>query len=77
MFFYGSSHHEGASAGVVFVTFEEDILPHSFIRIKKYSNNMVEYQVLILGLEMTMDAKNRRIKVLSDSKLINSLASMR
>ncbi|KAL0453379.1 UNVERIFIED_CONTAM: hypothetical protein Slati_1316000 [Sesamum latifolium] len=64
MYFDGASHKEGAGAGVVFVTFEGEVLPYSFILTQNCSNNMAEYQTLIFGLEMAVDTKQRHLKVL-------------
>ena len=72
MFFDGAAQHygAGAGAGVVFVTPEGDILPYSFTLTECCSNNVDEYQALILGLEMEMDAKTTCLEVFGDSKLI-------
>ncbi|KAH6763350.1 hypothetical protein C2S52_020783 [Perilla frutescens var. hirtella] len=70
MYFDGASHREGAGAGVVFITPEGEVLPYSFTLTENCSNNVAEYQALILGLEMAMDAKRLQIKVYGDSKLV-------
>ena len=70
MFFDGVAQRDGAGARVVFVTPEGDILPYSFTLIKCCSNNVAEYQALILGLDMAMDLKTIRLEVFRDSKLI-------
>ncbi|KAK4391398.1 hypothetical protein Sango_1917600 [Sesamum angolense] len=57
MYFDGASHKEGAGAGVVFVTSEGEVLPYSFTLTHNCSNNMAEYQALIFGLEIAVDAK--------------------
>ena len=70
MFFDGAAQRCCAGAGVVFVTPEGDILLYSFTLTEFCSNNVAEYQALILGLEMAMDAKTTRLEVFGDSKLI-------
>ena len=70
MFFDGAAQRDGAGARVVFVTPEGDVLPYSFTLVKCCSNNVAEYQALILGLEMAMDSKTTRLEVFGDSKLI-------
>ena len=70
MFFDGAAQHCGACAGVVFVTPEGDMLLYSFTLTEYCSNNVAEYQALILGLEMAMDAKTTRLEVFGDSKLV-------
>ncbi|KAL0420447.1 UNVERIFIED_CONTAM: hypothetical protein Slati_3067600 [Sesamum latifolium] len=64
MYFNGASHKEGPGVGVVFVTFEGEVLPYSFILTQNCSNNMAEYQALIFGLEMAVDTNQRHLKVL-------------
>ncbi|KAK4385646.1 hypothetical protein Sango_2688600 [Sesamum angolense] len=68
MYFDGASHKEGAGAGVVFVTSEGEVLPYSFTLTQSCSNNVAEYQALILGLEITVDAKQLPLKVYGDSQ---------
>ena len=74
MYFDGASHREGAGAGVIFVTSQDEILPYSFTLTQCCSNNVSEYQFLILGLEMTVDMKQLHLQVFGDSELaINQL----
>ena len=70
MFFDGAAQCSGASAGVVFVTPEGDVLPYAFTPIECFSNNVAKYQALILGLEMAMDVKTTRLEVFGDLKLV-------
>ncbi|XP_019155172.1 PREDICTED: uncharacterized protein LOC109152045 [Ipomoea nil] len=70
MYFDGATHKEGAGAGVVFVTPEGEVLPYSFTLMERCSNNVAEYQALILGLEIAVDMKQLRVKIYGDSKLI-------
>ncbi|XP_019172650.1 PREDICTED: uncharacterized protein LOC109168051 [Ipomoea nil] len=70
MYFDGASHREGAGAEVVFVTLEGEVLPYSFTLTEQCSNNVAEYQALILGLEIAADMKQLRINIYGDSKLI-------
>ena len=82
MYFDGAAHRGGAgagvvfitSAGVVFITSQEEILPFSFTLKQCFSNNVVEYQALILGLEMAVDMKQLHLQVFGDSQsVINQL----
>ncbi|XP_015078307.1 uncharacterized protein LOC107022114 [Solanum pennellii] len=57
MYFDGAAHRGGAGAGMVFITSQEEILPFSFTLKKCCSNNVAEYEALILGLEMAVDMK--------------------
>ncbi|XP_057811931.1 uncharacterized protein LOC131026177 [Salvia miltiorrhiza] len=70
MFFDGASHKEGAGAGIVFVTPERQVLPFSFTLTENCSNNVAEYQALILGLEMALNMQQSHLKVYGDSKLV-------
>ncbi|KAL0325218.1 UNVERIFIED_CONTAM: hypothetical protein Sradi_5091100 [Sesamum radiatum] len=60
----------GAGIGVVFVTSEEEVLPYSFTLTQNCSNNVAEYQALILGLEIVVYAKQLPLKVYGDSQLV-------
>ncbi|XP_060182905.1 uncharacterized protein LOC132612841 [Lycium barbarum] len=74
MYFDGAAHREGAGAGVIFVTSQEEVLPYSFTLTQCCFNNVAEYQALILGLEMVVDKKQLQLQVFGDSKLaINQL----
>ncbi|XP_071924896.1 uncharacterized protein [Coffea arabica] len=70
MYFDGSAHRDGAGAGVVFYTPEADILLFSFTLTRRCSNSVVEYHVLILGLETAVDMKQLHLRVYGDSKLV-------
>nr|XP_004253471.1 uncharacterized protein LOC101253576 [Solanum lycopersicum] len=70
MYFDGAAHRGGAGAGVVFITSQEEILPFSFTLKQCCSNNVAEYQALILGLEMAVDMKQLHLEVFGDSQLV-------
>ena len=70
MFFDGAARQNGAGAGVIFVTPHNQLLPYSFVLRELCSNNVAEYQALILGLEMASDIGVKSIEVYGDSKLI-------
>ncbi|XP_027158277.1 uncharacterized protein LOC113759899 [Coffea eugenioides] len=70
LYFDGAAHRDGVGAGVVFYTLETDILPYSFTLTRRYSNNVAEYQALILDLETTVDMKQLHLRVYDDSKLV-------
>ncbi|XP_019198930.1 PREDICTED: uncharacterized protein LOC109192688 [Ipomoea nil] len=69
MYFDGASHREGAGVGIVFVTPEGAVLSYSFTLTEQCSNNVAEYQALILGLEIAANMKQLRINIYGDSKL--------
>ncbi|XP_071724127.1 uncharacterized protein [Rutidosis leptorrhynchoides] len=70
MLFDGAARKDGAGVGVVFVSPEDDVAPFSFILSRNFSNNMAEYQALILGLEAVVDMKLHHLRVFGDSLLI-------
>ncbi|XP_027151163.1 uncharacterized protein LOC113751373 [Coffea eugenioides] len=70
MYFDGAAHRDGAGAGVIFYTPESDILSYSFTLTRRCSNNVAEYQALILSLEMAADMKQLHLRVYGDSKLV-------
>ncbi|XP_059310562.1 uncharacterized protein LOC132061902 [Lycium ferocissimum] len=70
MYFDGAAQRDGAGAGVVFVTPQGEVLPYSFTLTQCCSNNVAEYQALILGLEMAVDMKQLQLQVFGDSQLI-------
>lgn len=70
MYFDRDSHREGARARVVFVTFDREVLSYFFTLTQNYSNNIAEYQALILGLEIAVDIKQLHLSVYGDSKLV-------
>lgn len=55
IFFDGVARRDRARAGVVFVTPQGEVLPFFFALMQSCSNNVVEYQVLIIGLEITLE----------------------
>ena len=67
MFFDGSACRDGAGAGVVVISPEQLFLPFSFVLGETCSNNDVEYQALIMGLEMASDLKIPELDVYGDS----------
>ena len=70
MYFDEAAHRDGAGAGVVFITLQEEILPFSFTLKQCCSNNVAKYQALILGLEMAVDMKQLHLQVFGDSRLV-------
>ncbi|XP_019054990.1 PREDICTED: uncharacterized protein LOC109115426 [Nelumbo nucifera] len=70
MFFDGATHKDGAGAGVVFVSPQREILTFLFVLTELCSNNMAEYQALIIGLEMAIDLEIHYLTVYGDSKLV-------
>ncbi|XP_070020297.1 uncharacterized protein [Nicotiana sylvestris] len=70
IYFDGAAHRGRIGTGVVFVTSQGEVLPYSFTLMQLCSNNVVEYQALILGLEMDVELKRLQLQVFGDSKLV-------
>ncbi|KAL0539564.1 hypothetical protein IC582_023780 [Cucumis melo] len=70
MFFDGAARRNGASVGIVFISPEKHMLPYSFTLGELCSNNVAEYQTLIIGLQMTSEFGIKCIEIFDDSKLI-------
>ncbi|GLT30220.1 hypothetical protein SLA2020_050340 [Shorea laevis] len=77
MSFNGVAHIDVVDIGVIFVTSNDKILPYAFMLTQHFSNNMTEYQALIIWLEMAIVIRITCLKVFGDSKLIiNQLLSL-
>ncbi|XP_059630474.1 uncharacterized protein LOC132273531 [Cornus florida] len=72
MFFDSAPWSNGAGAGLVFVSPQRQILPYAFSFPENCSNNMAEYQALIISLQMANEMKISNIEVYGDSKLVVS-----
>ncbi|CAM8968431.1 unnamed protein product [Rhodiola kirilowii] len=70
MFFDGAARCDGAGAGVVFVSPENHLLPFSFTLTQLCSNNMTEYQALLLGLQMVRQISIDKMDIYGDSQLV-------
>ncbi|XP_020412323.1 uncharacterized protein LOC109947171 [Prunus persica] len=70
MFFDRLAHKDRAGAGVVFVSPKRHVLPYSFFLSELCSNNVAEYQVLIMGLQMAVEMKISSLEVYGDSMLV-------
>ena len=73
MFFDGASSYEGAGAGVLFVApGDEYVIPFSY-RLQwdvDYTNNVCEYEALVLGLEVARKLKIEHLIVYGDVEFI-------
>ncbi|CAL2231058.1 unnamed protein product [Prunus armeniaca] len=70
MFFDGSAGIDEAGASLVFVSSERHVLPYSLCLNVLCSNNVAEYQVLIIGLQMVVEMKISSLEVYGDSMLV-------
>jgi ribonuclease HI len=73
MFFYGALSCEGAGVGVLFVAPENKfVVPFSY-RLQwdiDHTNNVCEYEALILGLEAVIKLNIKNLEVYGDAELI-------
>jgi len=70
MYFNGAAPQDGAGAGVVLVSPEKHILPYSFALTQLCSNDVAEYQALVLGLQMALEIGIKDLDVYGDSQLV-------
>ena len=70
MFFDEAAKRNSAGVKVIFISPKGDLLPFAFNLKELYSNNVAEYQALILRVEMAINMQISNLKVFGDSKLI-------
>ena len=69
MFFDGASSSEGVGARVVFVSPCQETISMSYKLEFETTNNVVEYEALVLGLRATKEMGMKEVAVLGDAKL--------
>ena len=67
MHFDGAMRYDGAGTGVVFVFPKKHVLTYSFVLTQLCSNNMAEYQALILGLQKATKMEIKDLDIYGDS----------
>jgi len=70
LYFDRASFREGSGAGVVLVSPTQEIITLSYKLEFDTTNNIAEYEALLLGLRATKDMKIQHLKVLGDSELV-------
>jgi hypothetical protein len=70
MFFDGASSREGVGAGIVFVSPCQETMPLSYKLEFEATNNVAEYEALVLGLQAAKDMGIEKITVFGDFELI-------
>jgi len=70
MFFDGACSKEGIGAGVWVKSPEEVFSLHSFKLMFNCTNNVVEYEVLMLGLDVLKEKGATKICVKGDSEVV-------
>ncbi|XP_038707284.1 uncharacterized protein LOC120002596 [Tripterygium wilfordii] len=74
LLFDGAARKYGEGVGVVFVTSQNEVMPFSFTLMEMCSNNVAEYQALIIGLEMALEMQRGQLEVFENSKNENRQA---
>jgi ribonuclease HI len=72
MFFDGASSKEGAGAGVVFISPKKSTFRYSFTLKFSCTNNIAEYEALLLGLKVASHHGIKNLHVIGDSELVIS-----
>jgi ribonuclease HI len=70
MFFDGASSKKGAGAGVVFVSPTQETISLSYKLEFETTNNVTEYEALVLGLRAAKDMGIEELSVFGDAELI-------
>jgi ribonuclease HI len=70
MFFDGASSREGVGAGVIFVSPTQETISLSYKLEFEITNNVIEYEALILGLRAAKDMGIEEITVFGEAELI-------
>ncbi|KAA0042180.1 uncharacterized protein E6C27_scaffold67G006740 [Cucumis melo var. makuwa] len=76
MYFDGAAQRSGARASIVLISPEKHMLPYSFALAELCSNNVADYQALIIGLQMALETGVSFIEIYGDSKLIINQLSL-
>jgi ribonuclease HI len=70
MFFDGASSSEGTGAGVVFMSPCQETISLSYKLEFETTNNVVEYEALVLGMRVAKEMGIKEITVFGDAELI-------
>jgi ribonuclease HI len=70
IFFDGASSSEGAGAGVVFISPCEEAIALSYKLEFETTNNVAEYEALVLGMRDTKEMGIKEIEIFGDTELI-------
>jgi ribonuclease HI len=70
MYFDGASSKESVGAGVVFISPSQEVISLSYKLEFETTNNVAEYEALVLGLRAAKDMKIEELSVFGDAELI-------
>ena len=60
-------YHDRSGGGTHFPTY---VIPHAFLLIESCSNNVVEYNTLLIGMQLVEEISVKNLEAHGDSKLI-------
>lgn len=70
LFIDGSKYEQGGGASIFFITPQGTPIPLSYKLKFPCTNNMDEYESLVLGIQIATKLNLKRIKIIDDSQLI-------
>ena len=70
MYFDGSSSKEGSSARILLISPSEEVITLSYKLEFETTNNIAEYEALVLGLRATKDMAIDYLAVFGNSELV-------
>ncbi|XP_010277058.1 PREDICTED: uncharacterized protein LOC104611621 [Nelumbo nucifera] len=70
LYFDRASSKQEARIGIVFVTPSGELIPYSFSLTSLCSNNIAEYEAIIVGLEIAREMNIEHLQVYGDSQLV-------
>ena len=70
MYFDGSVAKVGVGAGVHIISFIRDTKAYSYKLVFECTNNVAEYEALLLGLHALKDLGAKRVQIFGDSELV-------
>jgi ribonuclease HI len=70
MFFDGSCSKDGYGVGIVFISPDKEVIPLSYKLKFETTNNIAEYEALLLGLKDAKDMGIDKLAVFGDSELV-------
>ncbi|KAG9442227.1 hypothetical protein H6P81_018081 [Aristolochia fimbriata] len=70
MYFNGAAQKNGAGAGVLLMSPNDDLMPYSFILSHCCTNNEAKYLAIILGLGMAIEMGLNQLEIFGDSALV-------
>jgi hypothetical protein len=70
MYFDGACSKEGSGAGIVFISPSKEVIPMSYKLEFDTTNNISEYEALLLGLKAARDMGIDKLSIFGDSELI-------